>query len=77
MRPKLHGSARFWVRFPSHWCHGIVRHGVTGISSWKAVLYHIDLFESSYIQVRRYLGGSPSCLVTLMVSDFGRVIYLT
>jgi hypothetical protein len=24
---------------PSHWCHGIV--------AWKAVLYHIDLFESS------------------------------
>ncbi len=45
---------------------------------WKAVLYHIDIFESSWIQARRYLGGSlASCLVTLMVSDFGRVIYLT
>jgi hypothetical protein len=44
---------------------------------WKAVLYHIDLFESSYIQTRRRLGGSPSCLVALMVLDFGRVINLT
>ena len=58
---------------------------VTGVMAyvarhWKAVaavLYHIDPFEGSWIQPRRYLGGSPSCLVTLMVLDFGRVIYLT
>jgi hypothetical protein len=46
---------------------------------WKATLWHIDLFESSQIQARQYLGGSLSCIVTLMASDrdFGRVIYLT
>ena len=35
--------ARFWARFPSHWCHG---HGIAR-HIWRAVLYHIDLFESS------------------------------
>ncbi len=57
-------------------CHGIVRHLEGCFVSQHS---GIDLFESSEIQTRRYLGlgGSPSCLVTLMVSDFGRVIYLT
>jgi hypothetical protein len=41
------------------------------------VLFHLDPFESSEIQPGRYFGGCPSCLVTVMVSDFGRVIYLT
>ena len=44
---------------------------------WETVLYQINLFESSRIVSRRYFGGGPSCLVTLIVSDFGRVIYLT
>ena len=44
---------------------------------WETVLYQINLFESSRIVSRRYFGGGPSCLVTLMVLDFGRVIYLT
>jgi len=44
---------------------------------WKTVLYQINLFESSRIVSRRYSGGGLSCLVTLIVSDFGRVIYLT
>jgi hypothetical protein len=50
-----------------------------------AMLWHTGIrvglllaFERSrQIQTRRYLGGSLSCLVTLMATDFGRVTYLT
>ncbi len=38
---------------------------------------HVDLFEGSVIQTRTYLGGSPSCLVTLMASDLGNIPHLT
>jgi hypothetical protein len=55
--------------------------GITGFMAyfviWKVVLCHTDLFERSWIQARRYLGGQAAFNVTLMVSDFGRVIYLT
>ncbi len=61
---------------------------VTGVMAsfviWKAVLCHIDVFESSStstdyyrVQTRRYVGGILSSLVSLTASDFGRIIYLT
>jgi hypothetical protein len=68
MRPKLHLRGRgsgcpVWGTL-----FGVIG-GMAWLVVWKAarstVLYHIDLFESSKIQTRRYRGGSPSCLVTL------------
>jgi hypothetical protein len=47
--------ARSWTRFSSHWCHGILGHFARPM---RAVLCHIDLFESGCvgrIQARRYL----------------------
>jgi hypothetical protein len=40
----------------------------------NAVLCHYSSVARFQVTV---LGGSISCLVTLMVLDFGRVIYLT
>ncbi len=48
---------------------------------WFASLMLCSAAYCHYLKVARFqvtvLGGSISCLVTLMVLDFGRVIYLT
>jgi hypothetical protein len=88
MRPKVHlpvlGSFVLqdlkvsWARFPSHWCHGVVRH-LGGRAHCSMSRCHTDLFEGSWIQARRHkpvdpLKGSPrpqaALRVTLMAPDF-------
>ena len=69
---------------PSHWCHhrhGIVRHSKFGRLCCATSIFYSSSSVARFERVRpsryRDLGGSPSCLVTLMASDFCRVIYLT
>ncbi len=82
-RQRLHAHApegapaRSWqllssARFPSHWCHGVVRHlgGRAVTVSHRSIRGQLDSSPST--QARRYpqrQPKAPSCLATLMAPD--------
>ena len=65
MRPKLHLPALG---------HALRASGDKACSSFGRVRCDTSIYPRGAKQTRRFLGGSLSCLVTLMASDFGRVI---